>query len=184
MLRDVKTLDLGPQSGTLTLHTGVEGKAAKMGHNLTIAIDDWSAQASFDGDIPTAVRLRAGLASLHVVQGEGGLKPVSDKDAQSIRDNALGTLKATSHPDVTFASTAVRAVPGGYALEGELSIAGTTRATTVEVSVADDGDHWTVTGGAPVVQSEYGVKPYSTMMGALRVRDRVDVRVEASVPKS
>ncbi len=176
-------LTLGPQHGTLTLHTGVEGKAAKMGHNLTIEVTDWSAELSFDGDAPSTARLRAGLASLHVVKGEGGVKPVSDKDKQSIRDNALATLKAAQHPDVTFSSTSIRTTPGGYALDGNLSIAGTTRPATVEVSVTDSGERWTVTGGAPVVQSEYGVKPYSAMMGGLKVRDRVDVRLEAAVPK-
>lgn len=180
----METLTLGPQSGTLTLHTGVEGKAAKMGHDLTIALSDWSAEATFDGDVPATARLRAALSSLQVVKGEGGVKAVSDKDKQSIRDNALSTLKATQHPDVTFSSSSIRATPGGYALDGELSIAGTSRAATVELSVVDAGDHWTVTGGAPVVQTEYGVKPYSAMMGGLKVRDRVDVRLEASVPKT
>ena len=184
MLGGMDTLTLGPHSGTLTLHTGVEGKAAKMGHNLTIELGDWSAEASLDGDVPTAVRLRAGLASLRVVRGEGGMKPVSDKDKASIRENALSTLQASAHPDVTFVSTSIRPAAGGYALDGELSIAGTSRPATVEVVVADGGDHWTVTGGAPVVQTEYGVKPYSTMMGGLKVRDRVDVRLEASVPKA
>jgi polyisoprenoid-binding protein YceI len=176
-------LTLGPQHGTLTLHTGVEGKAAKMGHKLTIELTDWSAEVSFDGDTPSAARLRAGLASFHVVKGEGGVKPVSDKDKQSIRDNALSTLKAAQHPDVTFSSTSIRTTPGGYALEGELAIAGTSRSATVEVSVTDAGDRWSLTGGAPVVQTEYGVKPYSAMMGGLKVRDRVDVRLEAEVPK-
>lgn len=179
----METLTLGPQHGTLTLHTGVEGKAAKMGHNVTIEVTDWSAEVGFDGDTPSAARLRAGLASFQVVKGEGGVKPVSDKDKQSIRDNALSTLKAAQHPDVTFSSTIIRTTPGGYALDGDLSIAGTTRPATVEVAVTDAGDRWTVSGGAPVVQSEYGVKPYSAMMGGLKVRDRVDVRIETSVPK-
>ena len=177
------TLTLGPQSGTLTLHTGVEGKAAKLGHDLTIALADWSAQATFDGDVPATVRLRAGLPSLQVVTGEGGVKPVSDKDKQSIRDNALSTLKAAQHPDVTFTSTRVRPTSTGYALDGDLSLAGSTRPATVEVTVVDAGGQWTLSGDGSVVQSEYGVKPYSAMMGALKVRDRVDVRLEASVPK-
>ncbi len=182
-MRAMDALTLGPQHGTLTLHTGVAGKAAKMGHNLTIEVTDWSAEVSFDGDVPSTARLRADLASLHVVKGEGGVKPVSEKDKQSIRDNALSTLKAAQHPDVTFSSTSIRATPAGYALDGELAIAGTSRPATVEVSVTDAGGHWTVTGGAPVVQTEYGLKPYSTMMGGLKVRDRVDVRLEAAVPK-
>ena len=33
-----------------------------------------------------------------------------------------------------------------------------------------------------VVQSSFGVKPYSAMLGALRVRDAVEVRAEVRLP--
>jgi len=33
-----------------------------------------------------------------------------------------------------------------------------------------------------VVQSGFGIKPYSAMLGALRVRDAVEVRAEVRLP--
>jgi hypothetical protein len=33
-----------------------------------------------------------------------------------------------------------------------------------------------------VVQSKWGIKPFQAMMGALKVRDQVDVEIEADVP--
>jgi hypothetical protein len=35
----------------------------------------------------------------------------------------------------------------------------------------------------PVTQSEWGIKPYRALMGALKVRDTVEVVLDASLPK-
>ena len=37
-------------------------------------------------------------------------------------------------------------------------------------------------GTGTVVQSAYGIKPYTAFFGALKVRDTVDVEVEATIP--
>lgn len=176
-------LDVSADSGTLTLHTGVEGRAAKMGHRLTIALRRWEASADFDGDEPSSVRLHADLDSFEVVSGDGGVKPLSDKDRASIRDNALETMKAAQHPHVTFESQRIERTADGYALSGDLSIAGVARPQTVSVSVEDGDATWQVRAVAQVRQSDHGIKPYSAMMGGLKVSDQVEVRLNASVPK-
>ena len=117
------SLAIGPATGTLTLHTGVEGKAAKMGHALTIGLSDWAVEVTLEQGAPTSVTLRAGLASFEVQRGEGGVKPLSDKDKRTIRDSALNSLSADKHPDVTFASTAVQPRDGGWSIDGQLTVA-------------------------------------------------------------
>ena len=177
------SLTIGPDTGTLTLHTGVEGKAAKMGHALTVGLSDWAAEVTLEQGAPTSVTLRAGLASFEVQRGEGGVKPLSDKDKRTIRDSALGSLAADKHPDVTFTSTAVQPRDGGWSIDGQLTVAGVARPTRIDVDLADAGDMLSLSALVPVVQTEHGVKPYSAMMGALKLRDRVDVRVAATVPR-
>ena len=174
------TLTLGPQDGTLTLHTGAEGRAAKMGHALTIAMTDWSAEVALEGGQPTAVSFRTRLASLDVVKGDGGLKPLSDKDKRTVKDSALETLDAAKHPEVTFTGRDVTARDGGYEIAGELVIAGVTRALSMQVVVSREAGRARVSAEVPVVQTEFGIKPYSGLMGGLKVRDRVDVRLEAT----
>ena len=176
-------LTIGPANGTLTLHTGVEGKAAKMGHALTIELSDWQAEVSLEQGAPTSVTLRAGLASFAVQRGEGGVKPLSDKDKRSIRDSALGALSADKHPDVTFTSTAAHPREGGWSLDGHLTVAGVTRPARIDVDVAEAGDLMSLSALVPVVQSEHGIKPYAAMLGALKVSDRVEVRVTGSVAR-
>ncbi len=176
-------LRLGSDSGTLTLHTGVEGRVAKVGHRLVIAIRDWEATATLSGDRAVSACMTAELSSFDVVSGEGGVKPLSDKDRAGIRDNGLQTLKAGAHPHVLFTSEDIQPISGGYSMTGPLSIAGVTRPTTVEVEVLDEEGGWRLRAAAAVVQSEYGITPYSAMMGGLKVSDRVEVRVDAFVPK-
>lgn len=172
------TLTFGPDSGTLHLLTGVEGKAARMGHDLVLDLSDWSAEADVTDGAPTAVRLRAGLASFAVQSGTGGAKPLSDKDRATIRKNALGSMRADEHPEVTFSSTSISPSDRGFQVTGDLSIGGRTSPVTVDLAV--DGSALTARGS--VVQTQFDVTPYSAMLGALRLRDRVDVALDATLP--
>lgn len=111
MIPRMDTMTIGPEHGDLTLHTGVEGRAAKAGHNLTIRLADWSGTATFDGDEPSSLSFRTALSSLEVVSGEGGVKALSDKDKRTIKDSALESLSAKRHPEVTFESSKVSPAP-------------------------------------------------------------------------
>ena len=177
-------LTLDPTTARLRLLTGVEGKAARLGHDLVLALDAWSGQATMAGDVPESLRLTVELASLRVESGSGGAKPLSDKDRDSIRANALKTLHAERHPQVVFTSSSVVAAPGGYDVTGALSISGTERPVVLHLAVSEDPGGLAITARVPVRQTDHGVAPYSTMMGALRLQDVVQVTLDAVVPRS
>lgn len=177
------SLSIGPSSARLRVHTGVEGKAARMGHDLVLALDDWAATVEVDGGVPQSAHLTAEVASLRVESGTGGAKPLSDKDRATIRKNALGAMRADRHPQVVFTSTAVEVVPAGYALSGTLSIGGTERPTVVQVQVTQGDGDLTLTARVPVRQTDHRVEPYSAMLGALRLRDEVEIAFDATVPQ-
>lgn len=183
IISPVDLLTIGPSNARLRLLTGVEGKAARMGHDLVIVLDEWTGQAALVDGVPQSAQLSATVASLRVDSGTGGAKPLSDKDRQTIRKNALGALKADQHPTVEFTCAAVVPVAGGYELPGTLTIAGASHDVVVDVRVAEDADGWALAARVPVVQTAYGVTPYSTMLGALRLRDEVEVAVDAVVPR-
>ena len=68
---------------------------------------------------------------------------------------------------------------GGYRLDGTLEIHGTVRAHAVEVHVDERGETWKITGETVVRHSDFGLKPYSMMMGAMKVTDEVTVSFTA-----
>lgn len=176
-------LRLGPEHGDLSLRTGVDGLAAKLGHGLVLRLTAWEAEADFAGDEPSAVRMRARVDSLEVLRGIGGPRLLSARDLGAIRRNALELVCADRHPEVVFGSTSVRRTESGYLVQGALTIAGTTRSLAMPVTVADAGASMALMATAPVVQSEFGVTPYSAFAGALRVRDLVEVRLDLTVHK-
>ena len=67
-------------------------------------------------------------------------------------------------------------------MHGDLTIAGATRPAelTVMIGLITGRPRGTVT--TTVVQTDFGIKPYSAMLGALRVRDAVEVRAEVRLP--
>lgn len=174
-------MTLDHRSGDLTLHTGREGVASRVGHDLTLRVGRWSADLEVGADgRATSVRVVADLASLEVVRGDGGLKPLTDKDRRTILDNALETLDAARHPELVFEVDGLSVGEGRSTVDGTLALAGRTAPQSLDVVVASGGTSVTVTG--EVVQSAFGIKPYSGMLGALKVRDAVELRAALTLP--
>jgi hypothetical protein len=58
-------------------------------------------------------------------------------------------------------------------------MAGATRPIAAELDIGDDG---TVRGTIPLTQSDWGIKPYRGLMGALKVRDELEIVIAAPLP--
>jgi polyisoprenoid-binding protein YceI len=174
------TYRLGPDDGTLWIQTGRSGAAAKAGHDLVIEVTAWEGTLRV-GDDPadTSVELEADPTSLHVREGSGGMQSLGDDDKANIRTTIDDdVLKGRA---IAFRSTAVTGADGQLTVEGELTLAGTTRPLAFDLAVGDDGR---LTGAAMVKQTDWGMKPYSTLFGALKVADDVRVEIDALLPQS
>jgi polyisoprenoid-binding protein YceI len=167
-----------PAHGTLEVRTYREGMAQKIGHDLIIEVRDWSATVNVaeDGTV-TAVALDADPGSLHAREGLHGVKPLSDTDGAEIRKNI--DAKVLGRQPIEFRSTTLEAGDGRLLVEGELTLAGATRSATFDLAVAANGH---VSGTLAVTQSEWGIKPYRGLMGALKVRDEVEIVLDAPLP--
>jgi polyisoprenoid-binding protein YceI len=169
---------VGPDTGSLRVKTYREGVAAKVGHDLVIEVASWEATVENRAD-GLAIELRADPTSLRVLTGERGVKPLTDKDREEIRKNI--DEKVLRRQPIEFRSTTVRAPDGEgeSAVDGELTVAGSSRPISARLDLRADGH---VTGTIPVIQSRWGIKPYRGLMGALRVRDDVEIVIDARLP--
>ena len=167
---------IGRDEGSLVVKTFREGLAAKAGHDLVIDVTRW--QATIDATAGT-LELTADPRSLEVREGLRGVKPLTDRDRGEIRKNI--DEKVLGGQPIEFRSSAVRMPdgPGRLSVEGELTMAGSTRPVTAQLDVGDDGR---VTGTIALAQSDWGIKPYRGLMGALKVRDEVEIVVDARLP--
>lgn len=169
--------------GELQILTGVAGPAAKMGHRLTIAMASWRAGVRWRGKQPVAAELVVDVDSLQVVKGEGGVTPLTGPEKGVVRSNALKALDAKKYPQITFSAEDITKSPDGYRLVGTVEIHGRSRPQTVELAVEDSGGVWVMSAEVPVVQTQFGVKPYSLFVGSLKVVDEVTLTFTARHPK-
>lgn len=172
--------ELGTNRGRIVLHTFRDGLASQAGHDLTIEVGRWSGVLSRNDDLsPAGLDARIDLNSLIVREGTGGLKPLTDRDRREIAVTARKTLAVDRQPEATFTATDFKPDAGGGGLiTGTLTLAGAARPLQLQVSKTGP-DQYHATGS--VVQSQHGIKPYSGFLGALRVRDAVEVDVDVDL---
>lgn len=174
---------LSAADGELHILTGVAGRAAKMGHRLTIGMQSWQGVVRWAGDQPASVELVVDVDSLDVLSGEGGLTPLAGPEKGVARSNALKSLDVKKFPQIRFTAGGVEKTADGYRLSGTVEIHGTARPQVVDVAVEDRGDVLALSAQVPVTQSDFGIKPYSLMMGSLKVADDVTIEFSATHAK-
>lgn len=165
------THTFGPDNSQLLVRTAREGAAAKLGHDLVIEVTGWQGTLEIgdDGSV-TSAELTVDPNSLQVREGTGGAKALSEKDKGEIKSQI--EKKVLQGKPISFRSTDVK----GSSIRGDLDLNGTTRPVTFLINFDDAGRP---SASASVTQSDWGIKPYSAMMGALKVRDTVDVEFSA-----
>jgi polyisoprenoid-binding protein YceI len=170
---------LGPANGTLSVRTGRRGAAAKAGHDLLIHVTSWEATLEV-GDEPadTSIALTADATSLRVREGTGGMQALGDDDKANIHTTIDDEV--LKRQAITFRSTEVRGgrEDGKLSVQGELTLVGSARPIAFELAVTEDG---ALSAVAVVNQTEWGMKPYSALFGALKVADEVKVEIDAGL---
>ncbi|MFE9693279.1 YceI family protein [Micromonospora sp. NPDC005806] len=167
----------GPDNGRMLLRTGRKGVGSTVGHDLTIEVTDWTAEINVPetGPADATATARVELGSLTVREGTGGARPLTDKDQGEIENNARRTLDVDRHPKATFESTRIVAGENSAIISGTLMLHGVSAPIDVEVREMAPDRYCATT---VVTQSAYGIKPYSAFLGALKVRDDVELEIE------
>ena len=172
------TYALGPQNATLSVRTGRRGAIAKVGHDLLIVVTAWGATVQIAADPAQSVlELDADSNSFEVREGTGGVKPLGDDDRAGIKETiGKEVLKGTA---IVFRSRSVEPQGDGrLKVEGDLELAGGINPVTFELKLGDDRH---VSASAVVKQSAWGMKPYTTLFGTLKVADDVQVSLDGTL---
>jgi polyisoprenoid-binding protein YceI len=170
---------LTASDGELLIRTGVQGGAARMGHRLTIAMTHWEATVAWAAAQPVTAELTVEIDSFEVLRGEGGVKALSGPEKALVKSNALKSLGANRYPEIRFAADAIDKTDDGYRLTGKLHIRGKSQKHVIDLHTEDLGDTWLMSVESSIRQTDYGVKPYSLLMGSVKVADEVSVSFNA-----
>ncbi len=140
---------------------------SSVGHDVDLRVTDLTLDVGDDDTITGEFQVE----SLRVVsQGP------SESDKKDIQRNAVKSLAGQKYPSIKFRSTSVQRDGDRAKIEGDLTLHGVTNPISTEAR--DDGEHWVVE--VTLDQTKYGIKPFSAMLGALKVKP--EVKVTVSVP--
>jgi polyisoprenoid-binding protein YceI len=173
----------GADTGQMLIRTYRTGLGSRAGHGLTIEVTSWQGTAQVGADAASSsVALTVDVESFEVREGRGGIKPLTDADRTDIRDTIREKVLDTArYPSIAFRSTALNGAPHDLLVDGELVIRDVNHPITVRGSVEQSAAGYRLRATAQVVQSQWGIKPYSAFFGALRLRDAVDIAVNATL---
>jgi len=105
------------------------------------------------------------------------MQALQDEDKENIRQTI--DAEVLMGEAIEFRSTSVEPVGAGLRVDGELTLNGETRPLGFDLAISGEGG---IEGSAVVRQSDWGMKPYTGLFGALKVVDDVEVAIEASLP--
>ncbi len=174
MAMQAGTHRLGPDNATLSVHTGRKGAAAKAGHDLVMHVTAWEATLELADDVAaTTMELSADSTSLRVQKGTGGIQALGDEEKASIHQTIDDEV--LRRQDIRFRSTDVQGDGNQIRAVGDLTLAGQTHPVEFDLEIGDDG---ALSATALVTQTDWGMKPYSALFGALKVHEDVRVVLE------
>jgi polyisoprenoid-binding protein YceI len=169
---------------TATCHvfTFKEGVLSAVAHDLRLRVERFSITID---EAAGTVEARFSAGSLRVdcamKGGREDFDALSDRNKREIEGNiADDVLHARRHPEIVFRSTTLEGGGVGEGdercIEGTLALHG--RERPLRVTARRQAGRWTAE--IELSQPDFGIKPYSAMLGTLKVQPTVRVRV--SVP--
>ncbi|NUN14807.1 MAG: YceI family protein [Myxococcales bacterium] len=164
-----------PRNSELSILTFREGLLSSIAHDLLLRPTRFWIDVRDD---KSAVSVWVDAASIRVVcamkDGVEAHHLLNARDKTKIEETIHKTVLETSrYPDIRFESTSISG-NGPYTVAGTLKLHGFSQAATAIVLHADGK----FAGEATVHQPDYGITPYSAMMGTLKVAPNVRIRVQ------
>lgn len=161
------------------------GPLATFGHRHVIEVGHLTGFASVSPGAATHADVRFPVASLEVdrpaaLEHFGVKEKLSDADRQGTRRHMLGrnVLDASRYPWVNLRIDIAHTRAGSAPFKALLQLHGTQKTLRLRTNLRHAARAWTVTGSFSIKQSQYGITPYSIMLGALRVKNKIDIRYD------
>ncbi|OFZ20462.1 MAG: hypothetical protein A2X94_10625 [Bdellovibrionales bacterium GWB1_55_8] len=153
-----------------------EGVFSSMAHDLKLQVKRFEIEV----DHPHAIRAMFDARSITLVSAlkDGEEQPLAlkEKDRVQINENLQHQVLETAHfPTIRFQSSEVTTETHGYKVKGQLELKGQRQPIGFSIT-----EHARAYSSEIILnQKDFGIQPFSALMGAIRVRP--DVRIRISV---
>jgi polyisoprenoid-binding protein YceI len=153
-----------------------DGLLSKVAHDLKLSVTRFSVDIDL-AELAVQAELDArSLRVVHAVQGdEAAPAALSAADKEKIVSQIQKeVLHVDQYPRIAFTSRRVSARPGGgYSVNGDLTLHGTTRSISFETRVEGSQQ----VAEVELHQPDYGIVPFRAMLGTLKVKPHVRLRI-------
>lgn len=177
---------IDPQASALHILVYRGGTFAKLGHNHVMSSKSLTGrvwmhreltQSGFEMAFPVA-DLIVDDPDARRAAGSEFPPEIPEADKQGTRKNMLRAevLDGETYPRVEVKSARIEGALPAPQISARITIKQATQDVIVPVQLSVNGDRLTATGQFSIQQTDFGMKPFSVAMGALEVKDRLDVR--------
>jgi hypothetical protein len=160
------------------------GAMARLGHNHTIAIGDLRGTVRTNGGALAASRFELEFTVANLVVDDPTLRSTlgadfasvpTPKDIEGTRGNMLTerVLDGEKFPKIRITGTGPVGNAGAQTLAVKVEMLGRTVDLTVPTKVTVDDEHVQATGEFELNHADLGMEPFSVMMGALQVGEKL-----------
>lgn len=184
---------IDPQASVLHIFVYRGGTLARLGHNHVMTSKSvqgrvWMRsqfQASgFELSFPVA-DLIVDDPDARRAAGTDFPPDIPDADKEGTRKNMLRkeVLDAETYPNVRVQSANVAGSLQAPKITARITIKDASHEVVVPTTIVMDGDRLTASGEFDILQTDFGMKPFSVALGALEVQDRLHVRFDLKAVK-
>ena len=172
----------------LLVYTYRGGKLARFGHNHVlnarslrgdVAMSQQITGSRFRLEVPFAV-IEVDPPALRRQAGPEFESKPSPEDIAATRENMLGPggLDIAIAPAAIIEGTVTASTDASATLDMAITVRKVTHRQSVEVALTRNGGSLRIVGATALRHSDFGIEPFSVMLGALTVKNKVDVKFD------
>ena len=181
-----KVLKINSELSDLRILVYRGGELARFGHNHVVSsadlqgfvlhADDMLA-SRFDLFLPLD-RLIVDDPAIRAEEGPGFASAVSEKDRQGTHANMLGekALDSVQFPFLQISGKVAEVSLSTLTLKIDINLHGQSQSLQTVANITEGSDGLIVQGSFEVRQSDFGIEPFSALLGRLRVLDEVKIK--------
>lgn len=173
------------------------GTLARLGHNHTVAVGDLTGTVAVNSANLPSSRFELAFSVAKLVVDDPMLRSTLGPDFSSVPtpDDIAGTQKnmlsdrvldGEKHPTIRVVGTGPMTKDGKQVLTVQIALLGRTVDLTVPTEVAIAGDELTAKGEFELNHADLGMEPFSVMLGALAVGEKLtfayDIKARRQAP--
>lgn len=166
------------------------GSLARLGHNHVITsrsttgriwVHEELGRSGFELSMPVQDLIVDDIQARRA-QGSDFPPEVPQKDKEATRENMLGpdVLDAATHREVAVRSVRMEGTAESPVAIVRITIKGVSQDYSVPLQWSESADQLSVSGEFDVLQSDFGIEPFSVGLGALQVQDRLRIQFKLS----